>query len=90
MEQIGYLVQPQLNKKLIYDYYRSGEILFSANLIKCGKDIFFLSLYKDPTKGKGTEQGLNWYKQQLPEFTFNEVPVYLSDGKIALIKPDCY
>ena len=21
---------------------------------------------KIPTKGKGTEQGLNWYKQQLP------------------------
>ena len=36
-----------------------------------------LSNQKDPVKGKGTEQGLAWFKQQLPEFRFNEIP---SDG----------
>ena len=82
--------QPQLNQKTYHDYWRHGEILFhSANLIKCGKDIFHSqSNQKDPEKGKGTEQGLHWYKQQLPEFKFNEVSVGGHvDGKIALLKP---
>jgi len=81
---------PQLNKKTYQDYYKNSEILFhNANLIKCGKDIFHSQSHqKDPIKGKGTEQGLEWYKQQLPEFRFNEVPVGGHvDGKIALIKP---
>ena len=81
---------PQLNKKTYKDYYKNNEILFhNANLIKCGKDIFHSQSYqKDPVKGKGTEQGLAWFKKQLPEFRFNEVPVGGHvDGKIALIKP---
>ena len=61
---------PQLNKKTYQDYYENSEVLFhNANLIKCGKDIFHSQSHqKDPVKGKGTEQGLEWYKKQLPEF----------------------
>lgn len=81
---------PELNKKTYQEYYENSEVLFhNANLIKCGKDIFHSqSNQKDPVKGKGTEQGLHWFKEQLPEFRFNEIPVGgHADGKVALIKP---
>ena len=60
----------------------------NANLTPSVVKIYFIPVNpKDPVKGKGTEQGLAWFKQQLSEFTFNEVPGGHVDGKIALIKP---
>ena len=49
--------------------------------------IYFIPVNPKIVKGKGTEQGLAWFKQQLSEFTFNEVLGGHVDGKIALIKP---
>lgn len=80
----------KVNSKKI-PYYENNQILYhSANIIKCGKDLFYsMSGHKDLNKGKGTEHGLDWLKRELgDEFRWNEVPVGgHCDGKIALLKP---
>jgi N-dimethylarginine dimethylaminohydrolase len=81
---------PKVTTKKI-PYNENNQILYhSANIIKCGKDLFHsMSGNKDPIKGRGTEYGLNWLKKELnDEFTWNEIPVGgHCDGKIALLKP---
>ena len=67
---------------------KTVKYCFNASRPKCGKDIFYSAQPKRSVKGKGTEQGLAWFKQQLPEFRFNEIPVGgHADGKVALIQP---
>ena len=75
-----------------YKSFPNDKILFhAANVLKCGKDLF----YSQPgegqwsDKGKGTEQGLNWLKRVVgDEYRVNPAPCagHL-DGKVALLKP---
>lgn len=81
---------PKVTTKKI-PYNENTQLLYhSANIIKCGKDLFHsMSGHKDLNKGRGTEYGLDWLKRELgDEFRWNEVPVGgHCDGKIALLKP---
>ncbi|NDB80193.1 hypothetical protein EB155_10050 [archaeon] len=79
---------PQMKSKNI-DYSESNQILYhSANIIKCGQDLFYSLNGSDHVSGKGTRFGLQWLKQELKEFTWNEVSTHgHCDGKLALLKP---
>lgn len=75
-----------------YDRFENKKVLFhAANVLKCGKDIF----YSQPDsgewtkKGKGTPSGVEWLKRELGnQYRFVPAPCagHL-DGKIALLKP---
>ncbi len=74
-----------------YQSHVGNKILFhAANLLRCGKDIF----YSQPTtadskwSGKGTPEGLDWIKRQYPSAQFHPAPCQGHlDGKVALLKP---
>lgn len=66
------------------------KILYhAANILKCGKDIFYTGIRPQYGQGKGTERGLEWIKRVLGrEFTLH--PIHAgghADGKMAIIKP---
>jgi N-dimethylarginine dimethylaminohydrolase len=75
-----------------YDLFEDKKVLFhAANLLKCGKDIFFSQAGEGQwnEKGKGTSSGIKWLQQELGErYRFHAAPCagHL-DGKIALLKP---
>ncbi|MGK7391742.1 MAG: hypothetical protein ACNS60_15425, partial [Candidatus Cyclobacteriaceae bacterium M2_1C_046] len=83
--------QPMLNPEAqSYTDYDNNSILFhAANILKCGKDLFYTLPQALTPKGKGTLDGLEWIKRELgSEFRFNPIPAGgHADGKIALIKP---
>ena len=57
-----------------YDKYRNMCLWETANMIKCGEHILHTqSADKDPISGKGTEVGLQFMKEMLPEFKFVEL-----------------
>ena len=72
-----------------YDKYKNMCLWEVANMIKCGEHILHTqSADKDPISGKGTEVGLQFMKDMLPEFKFVELPVGGHiDGKLALLRP---
>ena len=72
-----------------YDKYKDLCLWETANMIKCGEHILHTqSADKDPTHGKGTEVGLQFMKEMLPEFEFIELPAGGHiDGKLALLRP---
>lgn len=67
------------------------KILFhAANLLRCGKDIFYSQPSIPDTKwtGKGTVEGIEWLKRLFPEARFHSAPCQGHlDGKVALLKP---
>lgn len=77
--------------KIPYADMNNSQILYhAANLIKCGKDLFYsLPGDVDFQKGKGTSAGLEWLKKELgDQFRFNQIHTGgHADGKIALLKP---
>ncbi len=80
------------NNPPTYSELENQKILFhAANVIKCGRDLFFSqpSFGEYSKKGKGTEIGLEWIKRVVgPEYRLNPAPCAGHiDGKIALIKP---
>ena len=77
--------------KIPYKDMNNSQVLFhAANVIKCGKDLFYsLPGDVDKVKGKGTSAGLDWLKKELgQEFRFNQIHTGgHADGKVALLKP---
>lgn len=73
-----------------YAQYNDSRILFhAANILKCGKDLFYSQTQPEHSSGKGTLDGIDWLKQNLEgEFNLNPVDVggHL-DGKMAILKP---
>jgi len=71
-------------------YKESNQILYhAANIIKCGKDLFYTHSGKDHQRGKGTNQGLEWIKKELGNsYRWNNINVGgHCDGKVALLQP---
>jgi glycine amidinotransferase len=73
-----------------YQDYNDSTVLFhAANLLKCGKDLFYSQTQPLYKSGKGTVDGIAWIKQTLgDEFRLNPVDAggHL-DGKMAILKP---
>lgn len=73
-----------------YHSYAGRMALYhAANILKCGRDIFYSQPSNAEFNGKGTELGLNWFKRMLgDQFRFHPAPCagHL-DGKLALLKP---
>lgn len=78
------------DKPLEYGDYNESAVLFhAANLLKCGKDIFYSQTQPNYKQGKGTLLGIEWLKRRLEgQFDFHAVPAggHL-DGKMAILKP---
>src|SRR5690606_20586732 len=78
------------NEEKEYDDYNNKKILFhAANILKCGKDLFYSQTQPEFKSGKGTLDGLAWLKQMLgDEFNIHAVAAggHL-DGKMAILKP---
>ncbi|MCJ8278335.1 MAG: hypothetical protein HRT44_03190 [Bdellovibrionales bacterium] len=73
-----------------YSDLNQAKILFhAANILKCGKDLFYSQVQPAHKSGKGTLDGIEWMKQILGD-EFNLHPVDVGghlDGKMALLKP---
>ena len=78
-------------KKIPYKNMNNSQIFYhAANIIKCGKDLFYSQPGDvDFVKGKGTSAGIDWLKKLLGhQFNFNQIHTGgHADGKIALLKP---
>lgn len=76
-----------------YDELHKSYILYhAANILKCGKDIFYSGITPQWPTGKGTSLGKKWMEQILGrKFRLNECNCggHL-DGKMSLIKPGLY
>ena len=74
-----------------YESHVGNKILYhAANLLRCGKDIFYSQPTIPNTKwtGKGTPEGLEWLKRQFPSTHFHPAPCQGHlDGKVAILKP---
>ena len=77
--------------KIAYKDMNNSQIFYhAANIIKCGKDLFYsLPGDVDTVKGKGTSAGIKWIQRELvDQFTFTKIPTGgHADGKIALLRP---
>lgn len=73
-----------------YESYNESTILFhAANILKCGKDLFYSQVQPEFPSGKGTQLGMDWIQRVLgDEFRFNPIQAggHL-DGKMAILKP---
>jgi glycine amidinotransferase/scyllo-inosamine-4-phosphate amidinotransferase 1 len=73
-----------------YEDYNTSTLLFhAANILKCGKDLFYSQTQPNHASGKGTLGGIEWVKRNLEtEFQLHPVDVggHL-DGKMAILKP---
>jgi hypothetical protein len=73
-----------------YSDYNDERLLFhAANILKCGKDIFYTGVQPNQPKGKGTNLGMEWFQRVLgDEFRFTQIDAggHL-DGKMAILKP---
>ena len=85
------IVQPHTNKIKMqqrYDKY-SDQILYeTANIAKCNEYLVHTqTAHKDQNNGKGTEKGLDWFKNVLSDKKWIEVPAGGHvDGKLALLR----
>lgn len=71
-------------------YEEIDKILFhAANILKCGKDLFYTGVRPEYGSGKGTQWGIEWIKRNLGD-RFNIHPINAgghADGKMALLRP---
>ncbi len=80
---------PLMESKNI-SYPNSNQVFYhAANIIKCGKDLFYSLNGTNHKAGKGTEAGINWIKTELGDnFRWNKVDTHgHCDGKVALLRP---
>jgi glycine amidinotransferase len=83
--------QPILDESVTeyYQYEDKAALFHAANLLKCGKDIFYTQPKTRTQHGRGNIHGEEWIKRELGnEFRLNPIPAGgHADGKLALLKP---